>query len=111
MEARSGLLLAALAGVALIAGLAALGSPGAGATTSPWAKGSGSFHVDCKFSHRAPDDPIVFPRGPGASHSHDFFGNTSTNAFTTPTSLRTHVSNCVRTNSTDREPDRSAYWV
>jgi hypothetical protein len=33
------------------------------------------------------DDPIVFPRQPGAAHQHDFFGNTSTNAYSTDASL------------------------
>ena len=34
------------------------------------------FLADCPFSHRLPDDPIVSPNLPGASHMHDFFGNT-----------------------------------
>jgi len=46
------------------------------------------FIVDCLFAHRAKDDPIVYPRQPGASHMHDFFGNKSTNAFSTYRSMR-----------------------
>ena len=38
------------------------------------------FVADCPLSHRLPDDPIVFPGLPGASHSHDFFGNHATDA-------------------------------
>jgi hypothetical protein len=34
-----------------------------------------------------PDDPIVFPGQPGASHMHDFVGNASTNANSTTQSL------------------------
>jgi hypothetical protein len=40
-----------------------------------------SFVVNCDFSHRNHDDPIVHPYPPGAqgaAHQHDFFGNTST---------------------------------
>ena len=46
------------------------------------------FTTDCFPSHRAPDDPIVFPGQPGASHSHDFFGNTTTDASSTYASMR-----------------------
>ena len=42
-----------------------------------------TFFTDCLPSHRAPDDPIVYPKQPGASHLHDFFGNETTNAFST----------------------------
>jgi hypothetical protein len=42
-----------------------------------------SFIIDCKSSHSAPDDPIVYPGVPGAAHLHEFFGNTSTNASST----------------------------
>ena len=39
------------------------------------------FQVNCSVSRRnLPDDPIVFPGLPGASHSHTFMGNNSTNA-------------------------------
>jgi hypothetical protein len=47
-----------------------------------------SFGIRCDFSHRNSDDPIVHPGNPGAAHSHDFFGNTSTDAFSTLESLR-----------------------
>ena len=33
-------------------------------------------------SHRLPDDPIVYPGLPGASHMHSFFGSRVTNAYT-----------------------------
>ena len=61
--------------------------------------------VDCAFSHRAPDDPIVHPKHPGDSHSHDFFGNRSTDSRSTATRLRRGRTNC------DPRADRSAYWV
>ena len=50
----------------------------------PSARAAGqTFFTDCLPSHRAPDDPIVYPKQPGASHLHDVFGNTTTNAFST----------------------------
>jgi hypothetical protein len=69
------------------------------------ARADGIFVVECGFSHRGSDDPIVFPRAPGASHSHDFFGNLSTDAFSTSRSLRANTGNCRPVG------DESAYWV
>ena len=40
----------------------------------------GSFVVGCAWSHTLRDDPILAPFRPGASHSHDFFGNVATDA-------------------------------
>lgn len=63
------------------------------------------FLADCPFSHRLPDDPIVFPGLPGASHMHSFFGSTATNAHTTLASLQSSPSNC------NPRVDLSSYWV
>ena len=63
------------------------------------------FVADCSYDHRLSDDPIVRPAQPGASHSHDFFGNKSTDAFSTYASLRASTATCSRL------ADRSAYWV
>jgi hypothetical protein len=68
----------------------------------------GSFLVACNFSHRNQDDPIVFPRQPGRSHDHTYFGNRSTNAFSTALSLRKHRRTTCRGTS---DANRSAYWV
>lgn len=69
----------------------------------------GGFIVACSFSHRNQDDPIVFPRQPGRSHDHTFFGNRSTNAFSTPASLRKHR---PRTPCHKSEgADSAAYWA
>jgi hypothetical protein len=65
----------------------------------------GNFVVDCGFSHRAADDPIVAPGVPGASHEHTFFGNRTTSAFSTEDSLLAGATLCRR------RQDRSAYWV
>ena len=40
-----------------------------------------NFVENCRYSHQAPDDPIVFPGQPGASHQHTFVGNRTTSAF------------------------------
>jgi len=64
------------------------------------------FSVGCGFSHRLQDDPIVSPGQPGGSHDHTFFGNNSTNAFSTGDSLREHG----QTSCANRA-DASAYWA
>src|SRR6185312_9532277 len=45
------------------------------------------WNVLCSADHYAPNDPIVFPGQPGMSHMHTFYGNKSTDAFTTLASL------------------------
>jgi hypothetical protein len=86
---------------------------GVGATISPdppappRTTDSSNFRTFCEFSHAAYDDPIVFPGQPGASHLHFFFGNTATNAHSTPESLlRRGSSTCQGTNF-----NKSAYWM
>ncbi|MGH3132628.1 MAG: DUF1996 domain-containing protein [Gaiellaceae bacterium] len=64
-----------------------------------------NFVESCRFSHSAPDDPIVFPGKPGASHDHTFVGNRSTNAFSTFGSLRSAATSC------QRAADTAGYWV
>ncbi|MFJ5984137.1 DUF1996 domain-containing protein [Lentzea sp. NPDC092896] len=63
------------------------------------------FRVTCASSHRRQDDPIVFQNQSGVSHMHEFFGNRTTDAFSTLTSLRAGTTNC------NPISDRSAYWV
>jgi hypothetical protein len=79
------------------------GSIGATSATPPL-RGVNFISV-CGFSHRGPDDPIVLPRQPGFSHDHTFVGNDSTNAFSTPASLRSATTTCRRS------ADHAAYWV
>jgi len=64
-----------------------------------------NFVESCRFSHLAPDDPIVFPGRPGASHLHTFVGNRTTNASSTFGSLRSGGTTC------QRPDDTAAYWV
>ncbi|MGE9693026.1 MULTISPECIES: DUF1996 domain-containing protein [unclassified Streptomyces] len=63
------------------------------------------FLAECPYSHRLPDDPIVFPNLPGASHMHSFFGSHATNAHTTVNELLGAASTC------SPSIDTSSYWV
>ena len=65
----------------------------------------GVFATVCDFSHEAPDDPIVKPNQPGASHLHQFFGNATTSADSTYDSLRAGGTSCRASQ------DASGYWV
>src|SRR5262249_55968141 len=69
-------------------GLAALALPAVIKTVGGSSAASGgaadaSFKSFCKYVHSAPDDPIVHPGVPGASHMHDFAGNVTTSAKST----------------------------
>ncbi|AGL19776.1 DUF1996 domain-containing protein [Actinoplanes sp. N902-109] len=64
------------------------------------------FQANCSVSRsNLPDDPIVFPNMPGASHSHTFMGNTTTNAATTLTSLQAGQTSCITPG------DKTGYWM
>ncbi len=90
----------ALAGVSAVA--VALPAHAAAPTK---ARPAGNFVSNCRYSHSAPDDPIVHPANPGGSHSHDFFGNVSTDAFSSLESLQAAPDLCRR------DGDGAAYWV
>ncbi len=64
----------------------------------------GQFVVTCRYSHSAPDDPIVHFGQPGRSHLHDFYGSTKVNATSTARSLIDTPTTCNKT------PDTAAYW-
>ena len=64
------------------------------------------FNAQCTTSHRGKNDPIVFPGQSGASHDHTFFGNDSTKADTTLTSLLNHTKSSCKPAG-----DHSSYWV
>jgi hypothetical protein len=73
------------------------------------AAGIAQWNVLCGVDHFGNDDPIVAPRQPGSSHMHSFYGNTSTNAWTTSESLPSHSpSSCGRGMGGS---DLSAYWI
>jgi hypothetical protein len=87
-------------GVVLALVLLALASPPAEAVG-----GQGQFVLRCLYSHTLPDDPIVAPGIPGGSHSHDFFGNVSVNAYSTMDSMLAGDTTC-------RVPsDTAGYWA
>jgi hypothetical protein len=65
----------------------------------------GEFVARCGFSHRALDDPIVHRGRPGRSHSHDFFGNETTDANSTIEALLAGPTTC------DKRSDTAAYWA
>ncbi len=69
-------------------------------------RSAGYFAIGCAFSHRNQDDPIVFPNLPGRSHDHTYFGNESTNAASTPASLREAGQTSCRLRA-----DTAAYWA
>jgi hypothetical protein len=93
-----------LAACALAAAVVAT-STGPGRAAAPPSLNGVNFISICGFSHRAPDDPIVYPRQPGLSHDHTFVGNTSTDAFSTPAKLRAAGTTCRR------RADTAAYWM
>jgi hypothetical protein len=102
--------LAVLAAAAATGAGLTLGAAGAEASADqlklPRGPGLGYFAVPCRFSHRNQDDPIVHPGRPGRSHDHTYFGNTSTDAFSTPASLRNaRQSTCLLAG------DTAAYWA
>lgn len=66
---------------------------------------SAGWIVGCDFSHRSMNDPIVMPGMTSMSHSHDFFGNETTNADSTLESLLGKSTTC---NLVD---DTAAYWT
>lgn len=66
----------------------------------------GAFRFMCSAGQVLRDDPIVYPGQPGKSHLHQFFGNTSANAYSTYGALR------VKGDSTcGNMLNRSAYWM
>jgi hypothetical protein len=120
MDAKKLLLASTAVLVALVAAPTALPR---GAIAALIGNDVGSFHADCGASHRASDDPIVFPGQPGASHSHDFVGATTTDASATNASIRRGATTCSRDDEAVKwqpdgklraknpHADRSGYWV
>jgi uncharacterized protein DUF1996 len=76
------------------------------AVSAPTPTPSGAFFfLTCAVSHSAPDDPIVYPGLPAHSHDHEFIGNTSTNAYSTPAKLAGGATTC------SNKKDFSSYWA
>ncbi|MCU1355453.1 MAG: hypothetical protein JWM89_871 [Acidimicrobiales bacterium] len=64
----------------------------------------GQFVVTCRYTHSAPDDPIVHPGMSGMSHRHDFYGSKGVDASSTARSLLNTETTCNKT------VDTAAYW-
>jgi hypothetical protein len=79
---------------------AEMGTPAASVTAR-----AGRFAVVCPLSHRAANDPVIYPGKPGASHMHDFFGNRTTNADSNGATLVGKSSTCQNPGET------AAYWA
>jgi hypothetical protein len=95
----------ALAGAAvLVATVLAPRASSASSTAIQW-------QTRCVPSHVANDDPIVFPGQTGLSHTHVFFGNATTDASSTASSLLAAIRNGNRNTSCEDRLDGSAYWV
>lgn len=71
-------------------------------------EGNVRFKVTCNYSHSLPDDPIVFPGRPGASHLHDFAGKVGVNATTTSYSALVNGDDITTCND---PADLASYWV
>ena len=71
-------------------------------------RNGGGFRFDCEVSHYNLDDPIVFPGEVGAAHDHMFWGNTTTDAFSTTDSL---LANADSTCDGRRDGNQAAYWT
>jgi hypothetical protein len=83
----------------------AASSASAAPTIQPSGSWHGSFQVSCRSSHTNFDDPIVYPRQVGAAHHHDFFGNRTTDAYSTTANLVGKATTC------SRPGDTAAYWT
>jgi hypothetical protein len=70
----------------------------------------GNFRLNCLPGQLLKDDPLIVPGLPGASHLHQFWGNTQTNAFSTYQSLRT-TGNSTCSNPINGPANRTAYWM
>jgi hypothetical protein len=56
--------------------------------TTAVSQGGGEFRTNCPVSHMGVFDPIVYPNQARAGHHHTFFGNVTTNGFSTTDSLK-----------------------
>jgi hypothetical protein len=74
------------------------------APPSPARADEGTWVLQCSYTGSLPDDPIVHPRMPGMAHLHDFFGNTSVDAFSTYRSMRAAATSCP-------QGDAAGYWL
>jgi TolA-binding protein len=85
-----------------------------GKGTIPPSMGSdplGAFRFICGGGDIRADDPIKYPGQPGASHAHQFYGNTDGNAYSDYVSLRTHGDSTCGSDLKGHAVNRSLYWT
>jgi Domain of unknown function (DUF1996) len=81
-------------------------APAVNVSGFPSGRGGGGIFTDrCQFSHEAADDPILMPGMTGQSMQHDFYGNTTTSASSTASTLTGKTTTC------STSADASAYWT
>ncbi|NND75859.1 MAG: DUF1996 domain-containing protein, partial [Ilumatobacter sp.] len=109
---RPGALTAIVAGVLVVALVAACGTddgPPTAAGPDPGRVGPqgrvAQFVVECELSHMAFDDPIVLPWQPGQSHQHMFFGNRDVTSDPTYGDLLGADTTCAQ------RRDTASYWA
>ena len=84
----------------------ATSAPPVNVSRFPHGQGGGGIFTDrCRFSHEAADDPILMPGMAGMSMQHDFYGNTTTTASSTASTLLGKPTTC------STSADASAYWT
>lgn len=71
----------------------------------------GAFRFICSAGQLLFDDPLVYPGQPGASHLHQFYGNTSANANSNFASLRQNGDSTCNQTGLGVAANRSAYWM
>jgi hypothetical protein len=84
---------------------------GTGAIAPPSPDDVSGFRFMCKPGQVSRDDPVVYPGQPGASHVHQFWGNTGTNANSNYQSLRTSGQSTCDNRGSNIALNRSAYWM
>lgn len=67
---------------------------------------SGQSNVSCSYSHTLGDDAILMFGMPNHAMLHDFFGNTSTDAYSTYDTLQAKPETTC-----DNKADSTAYWA
>ena len=71
----------------------------------------GAFRFFCLPGQVLKDDPVALPGQPGASHLHQFIGNTGANANSTYASLRTSGGSTCDNRGQPTALNRSSYWM
>jgi len=102
------LLFARLTAIAVISTMGSIVPVPAGAVAPAPAGGEDEpvgWVVECAFVRHLTADPIVYPGQPDLGHLHDFFGNSTTDAFSTYGSLIAGDTSCAL------KGDTGAYWV